>query len=130
MATRRPSGASEAVSAAPQAATSGPSLLPVTAVTGAYCASSSSTAAVHTSPACRIRSAPRSWAATAGGLDFQRRGACVSDRTTIRIVPVASLRGWPPTWRTGAALGRPQYGSGPQEGEHVGVDGRRLGGGH
>src|SRR5262249_6379844 len=36
------------------------------------------------SPACRIRSAPRRTAATAGGQDFQRRGACVSDRTTTR----------------------------------------------
>src|ERR1700722_8965015 len=93
IATGRPSGFSAAVSAAPQAATSGPSLLPTTAVTGAYCASSSSTAAVHTSPACRIRSAPRNWAATAGGQDFQRRGACVSDSTTIRIVAALPVTG-------------------------------------
>src|SRR6516164_3698910 len=84
IATRRPATEKAVVWAAPQAMTSGPSLLPATAVTGAYWASSSSTDAVHTSPACRIRSAPRRTAATAGGQDFHRRGACVSDRTTTR----------------------------------------------
>src|SRR5215469_7054142 len=84
IATRRPATEKTAVCAAPQAATSGPSLLPATAITGAYWASSSRTDAVHTSPACRIRSAPRRTVATAGGQDFQRRGACVSDRTITR----------------------------------------------
>src|SRR5215813_2229743 len=82
IARRRPARSVSRVSGAPQAATSGPSLLPSTARTGAYAASSSSTPAVHTSPACRIRSAPRRWRATRGGHERQRRGACVSASTT------------------------------------------------
>ena len=74
-------------SGAPQAATSRPSLFPLTARTGAYPASSSSTRAVHTSPACRIRPASRRQAATAGGQVFQRRGACVSASTTTLTPP-------------------------------------------
>src|SRR5215475_836596 len=86
MARRTPPRSVSRVSGAPQAATSGPSLLPSTARTGAYAASSSSTPAVHTSPACRIRSAPRRWAATRGGQERQRRGAWVSASTTTFTV--------------------------------------------
>ena len=71
--------------AAPHALTSGPSLLPTTACTGAYADSSSSTLATQTSPACKITSAVRRCSATAGGQRFQNRGACVSERTTMRI---------------------------------------------
>src|SRR5690348_37898 len=55
MLTFRPSRSSSAVLGAPHSATSGPSLLPSTAVTGAYSASSARTAAVQTSPACKMR---------------------------------------------------------------------------
>ena len=85
MPTRRPARSSSAVSLAPHALTSGPSLLPTTACTGAYADSSSSTLATQTSPACKITSAVRRCSATAGGQRFQNRGACVSERTTMRI---------------------------------------------
>ena len=57
MPIRRPARSSSAVSLAPHALTSGPSLLPTTACTGAYADSSSSTLATQTSPACKITSA-------------------------------------------------------------------------
>src|SRR5215468_10731152 len=82
IARRTPARSASRVSGAPQAATSGASLLPSTTRTGAYAASSSSTPAVHTSPACRTRSALRRWRATRGGHERQRRGACVSASTT------------------------------------------------
>ena len=85
IATASPLTTSSSVSGAPQAATSGRSLLPSTTRTGAYVESSSSTSAVQTSPACRIRSAPSRWAATAGGQRFQKRGLWVSERTATRI---------------------------------------------
>src|SRR5215207_5269587 len=85
MPTRRPARSSSVVSVAPQALTSGPSLLPRTACTGAWVDSSSSTLATQTSPACRITSAAERYSATPGGQRFQNRGACVSERTTMRI---------------------------------------------
>ena len=54
-------------------------------------------AAVHTSPACRIRSAPRRCPATARGQDRQRRGACVSDSTITFTGPSCPLPTAPPS---------------------------------
>src|SRR5262249_8376861 len=72
--------------------TSGPSLLPSTAVTGAYSASSARTAAGQTSPACRMRSAVRRGSATRGGQTRHRRGAGVAASTTTCTEPIVAGR--------------------------------------
>ena len=81
-------------SGAPQAATSRPSLFPLTARTGAYPASSSSTRAVHTSPACRIRPAlaqarrpPRAGRYSSGGVHACPRAPPPSPPRFFRAEP-------------------------------------------
>src|SRR4029450_2001974 len=86
MATGRPARSSSRGPGGPQAATSGSSLLPSPARTGAKAASSSRTQARQTSPACRIRSAPARRLATAAGHAFQKRGAWVSESTATLMI--------------------------------------------
>ena len=96
---RSPSSSSSSVSGAPQAATSGPSLLPRTAWTGANCCQLLERLGRHTSPACRIRSAPSSASrdCQAGTASSAAASGCRRGRRCARAQSAGC--GCPPLWR-------------------------------
>ena len=90
---RAPPSSVSSVSGAPHAATSGPVVVAEHHPDRGVLDSSSSTSAVHTSPACRSGPPRSRWAATLGGQPFQNRGLWVSERTAIRIEATLPGRG-------------------------------------